>query len=161
MFYLWYKFCLWLLKVEVFVVVDSQRVDFNKSVGIIVNVSVCFWTECHKGESFVDIVWYLCFMESEGVWYFITLGIFFFSFTESNEFGQFAQHTRKQGTAKSKHCAWLYVSAVFYKLNKKNITTVEFYLALVPPFTASFFFFVNWTVLACFERLCEKRCIEE
>lgn len=62
-----------------------------------------------------------------------------FSFTESNEFGQFAQHTRKQGTAKSKHCAWLYVSAVFYKLNKKNITTVEFYLALVPLLRPVFF----------------------
>lgn len=39
-FYFCYKFCLWLLKVEVFVVVDSQYVDFKKSVGIIMNVSV-------------------------------------------------------------------------------------------------------------------------
>lgn len=31
-FYFCYKFCLWLLKVEVFVVVDSQFVDQSKKV---------------------------------------------------------------------------------------------------------------------------------
>lgn len=80
--------------------------------------------------------------------------------TESNEFGQFAQHLRKHEEQQTGNIALnVFHLTLFLKLNKKIVTTVEFYLALVPPFTASFF--LRKLNCTCFERWSEKRCIEE
>jgi len=95
------------------------------------------WTQCHKERALKT------FMESEGVWYFITHGIVFVYWIERIwSICTASEETRK---SKGETLHWrisleLYFSAVFYKLKiKKIVTTVEFYLALVPSFTASFF----------------------